>query len=69
MLFFVSKKREKDIESRGYQQAIKDIFIFKDKIYFEPLTLQGDNQTIVNCAFFGKTGIKLETAREATGDL
>jgi hypothetical protein len=39
----------------GYQAAIKDILVFKDKIYTEPVTLVGDYQTIQNCTFLGST--------------
>ena len=50
------------IRGEGYQAAIKDILVFKDKIYADPVTLVGDNQTILNCTFLGSEfGVKIES--------
>ena len=37
----------------GYQKAIKDILVFKDKIYTGTVTLPGEQKTITNCTFLG----------------
>lgn len=57
----------------GYQEAIKDILVFKDKIYTQPVTLEGDHQTISNhskrinmsttCTFLGEPTSLTVTSR------
>lgn len=47
------------IRGEGYQAAIKDILVFKDKIYTEQVTLSGDYQSIGNVTCLGsKTAMK-----------
>ena len=47
------------IRGEGYQAAIKDILVFKDKIYTETVTLFGDGQSISNLTCLGsKCAIK-----------
>ena len=36
------------IRGEGYEAAIRDILVFKDKIYTQPLTIVGDNQHVEN---------------------
>ena len=48
------------IRGEGYQAAIKDILVFKDKIYTQPVTLVGDHKSIENCTFLGgEYGLKI----------
>ena len=56
------------IRGEGYEAAIRDILVFKDKIYTEPVTLVGDDQKIFNCTFLGVPyGVKIESAALASG--
>ena len=44
----------------GYEKAIKDILVFKDKIYTEPVTMYGNNQVLTNVTCLGNEyGIKI----------
>jgi hypothetical protein len=40
----------------------------KDKIYLDPLTLWGDNQTVTNCAFFGNPGMNIRNNAKLDDD-
>lgn len=47
----------------GYQAAIRDILVFKDKIYTGTVILPADAATITNCTFLGSdTAIKIQPA-------
>ena len=41
------------IKDEGYKEAIKDILVFKDKIYTGNITLPGTEKVITNCTFLG----------------
>ena len=44
----------------GYQRAVENILVFKDKIYTGNITLPGDQKEITNCTFLGnKLGLKI----------
>jgi hypothetical protein len=48
------------LRGEGYQQAIADILIFKDKIYSGNVTLHGDQKEVTNCTFLGNDiGLKI----------
>ena len=53
------------LRGEGYQNAIKDILVFKDKIYTGPVTLTGDYANITNCTFLGNEyGLKIEPQKQ-----
>lgn len=41
------------LHGEGYQEAIRDILVFKDKIYTGTVLLPGDQKTVTNCTFLG----------------
>ena len=49
------------IRGEGYQAAIKDILVFKDRIYTGPVTLIGNGQSLINttCLGGGKYGLTI----------
>jgi hypothetical protein len=50
------------LRGEGYEAAIKDILVFKDKIYTGQVTLVGDGQTIASCTFLGNpVGLEIKT--------
>ena len=52
------------LRGEGYQAAIKDILVSKDKIYTGPVTLPGNKKTVKNCTFLGGTvGLKIVVKR------
>ncbi len=51
MKLFVTKRKEEDIERKGYKQAIHDLLLIRDKIFIGEMESVGANQTISNCAF------------------
>lgn len=55
----LTKRGLAEIKRNAKNQAVVDLIALlkqKDKIYIEPVTLVGDNQTIGNCAFIGISG-------------
>ncbi len=49
------------LHREGYERAIKDILIFKDKIYTKPVTLRSKKTRIQNCTFLGnEVGLKIK---------
>jgi len=57
------------LRGEGYQNAIKDILVFKDKIYTGPVTLLSDDANISNCTFLGNEyGLKIEPYKQRTPD-
>ena len=61
-LRFIFRTTTTAIERAGYERAIKDILVFKDKIYTNPVTLLGDQKTLSNCTFLGNEfGLKIES--------
>lgn len=50
------------IRAEGYEAAIKDILVFKDKIYTGSVTLETGTALIQNCTFLGsEKGLILKT--------
>lgn len=65
-MFFITRKKYEqriaEIDTKSQADAIKklvDLLRNSDKIYLEPVTLIGDNQTIRNCTFLGINGTAL----------
>jgi len=55
----LTKRGLAEIKNNAKNQAVVDLIALlkqKDKIYIEPITLIGDNQTLENCAFIGISG-------------
>ena len=60
MLCFLFPSTTRAIYGEGYQSAIKDILVFKDKIYTGPVTFPGEQKEIKNCTFLGSEfGLKI----------
>jgi hypothetical protein len=58
-LQIITKKKLNEIERNAQNKAIAELVNLlrkKDKIYLEPVTMNGDNQTISDCIFFAVSG-------------
>ena len=61
IIFYLLPSTYRAIRGEGYQAAIKDILVFKDKIYTGPVTLIGNGQSLTNttCLGGGKYGLTI----------